>query len=248
MKTLRSFGIGLILVASATLTFLSCSAMLYISGSGQMSREIRAVNDFDAVVLNGSGELTIEQGSSPSLTVEAEDNIISYVESTIEGRTLTLGLRADSWSHSIFTTRPTRYTLIVRDLTNVTVNGSGGAHIGAVRTPFMTVNVNGSGPVVVESLSASRLTATITGSGSVECSGVVDRSEASILSSGSAKLSGLSCNQAVVYIAGSGSCSVDARSSLDVSILGSGSVEYCGNPAITSLILGSGRLRPARAL
>ena len=62
-----------------------------VQGSGHVQRQSRDVRGFDQVVLSGLGTLTITQGSTESLTVEAEDNLLLRLRSDVGGSTLRLG-------------------------------------------------------------------------------------------------------------------------------------------------------------
>ena len=68
-------------------------------GSGKVITEERDVSGFDRVHLTGSGVAEIIQGETESLVIEAEDNIMSSIESKVENGTLTLGQKANYQPH-----------------------------------------------------------------------------------------------------------------------------------------------------
>src|SRR5512134_3419247 len=49
-------------------------------GSGNVITQTREVGDFDKVSFSSFGELTIQQGESESLSIEAEDNVLAEIE------------------------------------------------------------------------------------------------------------------------------------------------------------------------
>lgn len=64
-----------------------------VRGSGNVVTEQRQVSGFNCIDLSGSGKLIIAQGSSEGLTIEAEDNIIGRIEtSVISSGCLTLAI------------------------------------------------------------------------------------------------------------------------------------------------------------
>src|SRR5262249_24541080 len=52
-----------------------------VRGSGNVKSESRDVRDFDRVGVSGVGTLTITQGSTESLTIQAEDNLLPLLRS-----------------------------------------------------------------------------------------------------------------------------------------------------------------------
>ncbi len=93
-----------------------------VIGSGLMRSEARTVRDFREVALEGTGTLTITQGATEALTIEAEDNILPVLTSEVRAGRLTLSERGTS---GIRPTKPIRYTLTVQDLGTVRLSGSG---------------------------------------------------------------------------------------------------------------------------
>src|SRR4030095_14010684 len=62
-----------------------------VKGSGIARQESRQVHDFSEMSLSGSGEVFIEQTGKESLTIEADDNLLPYLETEVQGGALTLG-------------------------------------------------------------------------------------------------------------------------------------------------------------
>jgi hypothetical protein len=75
-------------VAFALITVaLLVTACSVTRGSGQLTTESRPVSGFTKVELSGTGELTIEQTGTESLTISAEDNILPRLTSEVSGDT-----------------------------------------------------------------------------------------------------------------------------------------------------------------
>ena len=72
-----------------------------ISGSGNVITQERPVSGFNKIAMSGSGELIITQGSKEGLTVEAEDNIMEYIETEVKDETLELGMKNVRWIKKI---------------------------------------------------------------------------------------------------------------------------------------------------
>ena len=93
-----------------------------VTGSGSVAKATRSVSGFNAVTLNGVGSLTITQGGTESLTIEAEDNLLPLLQSNVAGQRLTLGPPDRT---TLVPTRPIAYTLAVKALQSLDLNGAG---------------------------------------------------------------------------------------------------------------------------
>lgn len=239
---------GLIVLA---LTSLACSGLtirlggdddsgsVRIEGRGPLVSESRSVSGFDRIEFNGVGRLRIQQGDSESLTVEAQENVLSHIDTEVEGSTLHISMDKDI---SIDLDRGITYTLVVKDLQALNLNGLGDVDVESLDTDRLTVELNGAGRMVVDNLQASSLEMSLNGLGSVEIDGQVERQEVNITASGSYDGEDLQCADAVVDVDGLGSAEVWATDNLDVTISGAGSVNYYGSPKVSQEIEGLGRV------
>ncbi len=211
-----------------------------IRGSGRVIQEKRDVGGFDGVELSAVGELNISQGDRESLTIEAEDNILSRLRTDVEGGTLVI--RVDR-GVSISPTTTIRYTLAVKELAKLELSGSGRINTAPIKSHDFSVRLPGSGEIRLEDLTADALTASISGSGSIHIPGRVTSQNVRISGSGDYDGRNLQCRSADVSVSGSGDSTVWVQEDLSASISGSGRVDYYGNPRISQHISGSGKIR-----
>ena len=68
-----------------------------VTGSGVASSEKRTISRVSAVELYGVGTLTVDSGGEPMLTIEADDNMLQYVKSSVDGETLRVGVGAGTY-------------------------------------------------------------------------------------------------------------------------------------------------------
>ena len=99
-----------------------------VNGSGQVETETRPVSGFTGIDLAGSGEVTIEQGDAESLTIEADDNVLPELTSEVSGSMLTLDTKPGTTVRSL---NPIRYRVTVKDLTALSLSGSGSVKLRA---------------------------------------------------------------------------------------------------------------------
>jgi carbon monoxide dehydrogenase subunit G len=233
---------SLLLVVMLALALTSCGFPVRyttVRGDGNVITESRRVSGFDSVELSGIGTLIIEQGSSESLEISAEENIMPYLESRVSGGTLVLGV--DQFVN-IQPTEEITYRLSVIDLSEIETSGLGNVDMTSLDTTQVRIQISGSGKVTIANLMAERLEMEISGLGDISLAGSVDEQRVEVSGAGNYLAGDLESNSAVVRISGSGNATVWAKSDLNVEISGMGTVEYFGSPVIDSEISGAGRL------
>jgi len=212
-------------------------------GSGNVTTETRPVSSFDAIRLDGAGRMVITQGSTPSLEIQAEDNLISMLTSEIQEDTLVLGYQERLWRRTIIPTRPIQYNLTVTDLAQLTLNGAGDIEIQSLQTDTLVIEINGAGNIVIEDLSAENLTVNLAGTGSIKATGAVSTQVINLDGAGNYQGSDLQTQSTSIKISGLGNGTVWAAETLQVTIAGGGSVSYYGSPQVTQEITGLGEVR-----
>jgi len=234
------FGHRWLLVVTLAALIAGCAGGPFgLRGSGEMTSETRDVGVFTEVVLEGSGTVSIEVTGTESLTIEAEDNLMSRLTSDVEGGRLVLGSRG-----VINATREIIYTVTVASLDGVTITGSGEIETRDITTSRFSAEITGSGSMLLTGLELESLDASIEGSGHIEAAGLVDDLEVRIPGSGTFRGEDLETARAIVSIEGSGSAVVDVSETLEASVTGSGRIEYLGSPDVVSSVTGSGSVRP----
>lgn len=211
MRTRLAVAILAILLAVA-----GCSV---VNGSGQVKTESRQVSGFTKIDLSGVGEVTIAQGATESLTIEADDNVLPVLTSDVSDSTLKLGTKPRT---TVRTRSPIRYQVTVKDLTGISMSGSGN--------------------VIAKGIQVSALRVDMSGSGTINLSGTADKQDIQISGSGRYEAAELSSQEVTVEISGSGEVAVSVSRALKVDISGSGKVTYSGDPSVDQDISGSGKL------
>ena len=106
----------LITLAIITTLILNSCAFSLTQGSGKVVTETRQVSGFDRVALSGIGNLTITQGDKESLKIEAEDNILPRIETTVQNRTLIIRYQNNDWQKNVVPTKPINFYLTVKNI------------------------------------------------------------------------------------------------------------------------------------
>ena len=212
-----------------------------IKGNGNLETEVRSINRAEKISLSGSFDVQLTQGPVTSVKIEADDNLLPYIETDESDGVLRIRTRRNtnfSTEHNI-----TVYITTPR-LEQVHISGSGNV-IGKnkfTEADKVSLKISGSGDIQLD-LNTPELSATISGSGSMVLSGETRSQTIKIAGQGDYKAEELKSEKAKVSVAGSGDIRLYADEDLDVSIAGSGSVFYKGSASIKQHIVGSGEIK-----
>jgi hypothetical protein len=211
-----------------------------VDGSGVVVTEERRVSGFNRIDMAGIGYLVIEFGDEEALTVEAEDNIIDRIETTVSGQKLNISFDG---SYNYQPTEPIKFYLTVVELEKIEVSGLGDVELPEIEATEFSIEISGGGDVEIDRLDAKLLEVNISGLGNLEVDGgTVVRQYISISGGGNYKARRLESQDAEVDISGLGNATLRVSDTLDVEIGGGGNVEYYGNPTINSNISGLGKV------
>ncbi|MBX3637642.1 MAG: DUF2807 domain-containing protein [Rubrivivax sp.] len=216
-------------------------------GSGNVATDTRSVGEFQAVAQQGSIDVTVRQGATPSVTVSADDNLLPLVETVVEsgrnGATLVVRVKR---GERISTRNKLAVEIVTPKLVALASAGNGDLRVENFQTPSLKLAISGSSDARLNGLTADELGISISGSGDVRGSGQAGKLTISIAGSGDVKLPDLRADEVQVTIAGSGDAEVHAAKTLKVRIAGSGDVVYSGDATPDTSVAGSGSVRRKR--
>ena len=209
-----------------------------ITGEGPVVERTLKVANFTGVTLAFSGDIFIKQGSTQSVKVSGQQNIIDNIKTEVKNGVWYVGFKNPvrrSSGLKVYITMP--------KLTSAGLSGSGnlttqGNFNGIGDLP---VKLSGSGNISLN-ISAASVESTISGSGNIKLSGTANSHSIRVSGSGNVQSYDLKTSDCKVAISGSGNCNVHASNALDVRISGSGDVRYHGSPKVNSKVSGSGNV------
>ncbi|MCX7028842.1 MAG: DUF2807 domain-containing protein [Spirochaetes bacterium] len=233
-----------LVIAALALALSACSALAFgtwdnVRGNGTVRLESRDAPSFTGIENQGSGLVRFSQGSTRQVTVEADTNILPYIETEVQNGVLVLRTRPG------ISINPTRlvFRITVPELRTIGIQGSGDFRMETpLETDRLEIEIEGSGSIEGE-IAADDISVEIRGSGDVSLGGTARLSQFDIDGSGDIEAADLSSVDARVVIQGSGSVTLQVTGSLDVEINGSGSVRYRGGAKVTVRSSGSGTVR-----
>jgi len=216
---------ALLLMATATLVMLTgcviggAGGLNTVRGRGELVSHEIAASGFTGINIGGAYELTFRQSPEFSVTLDIQENLFEYIETSVRNNVFHITGRSGIGINTGSNTP--RLIVYAPDLQYLNIRGAVSADIN-VETEDLEINVSGAG--------------------SLNFSGNVDSLH--INSSGVASISAfdLVAANANIRLSGVGSIEVYATDTLDVTLSGVGSVTYDGNPLVTSNRTGLGSI------
>jgi hypothetical protein len=234
---------------AAFLLFISCAISISscdfwdgerVKGNGVSANQQRQVGNFDGISVMGGMDIIVSSGQN-SLKIEADQNLLEYIETRNNGGTIEVytkeGYNLDPRSGiKIYATAPSFDELHVSGSGKISSQGK------ITGSSVLHTEISGSGDILMEA-DAPKIETEISGSGSSSIKGTTKDFSVRISGSGNVHCFDLLSENTEIDIAGSGNAEVYASKSLDVDIAGAGDVRYKGNPSIKQNTSGSGDIR-----
>jgi len=244
---------------------LAVIALLLVSGIAfAQTKETRNVGSFTKLSFRFPGKLILKQGSTQSVVLEGDKEVLEKIETEVENGKLSIGredkFRFFDWGWDTHD-RITAYVTMT-NIEYIGVAGSGDLiGEGKFSTGDVDLRVSGSGSLQIEVDAKGKLNADVSGSGDVGVKGNCQNFDSSISGSGKVNAQVSVAGKADVSISGSGKLTasgtaneIKARisgsgkvlaanlevSKCNVHISGSGDVEINVKDALDASISGSG--------
>lgn len=211
-----------------------------VKGNGVIRTQARSVSGFTGVALGINARVELRQGDAEGVTVEADENLLPLIETTVKDGTLEIRPARRNLG---FQSSAIKLVVQARRIDNLALGGSGSITADPLRSGKLSLEIGGSGLIDLKHVQAEQVKVEIGGSGNMKLTGSAKRLDVSIGGSGDIAAADFIADKATVAIGGSGDAQVAARTALDVTIAGSGSVSYSGDPQVNQTIVGVGRVK-----
>ena len=218
-------------------TVIILTSCRFTTGSGNIVSETRNPGSFDAISVGGSFDVEVKIGDIASVIVEADDNIIKYIETRVSGNTLkirTEGLHNYSDVHmKVYVTVPS--------LSSISASASADVVVNNILTSIsrLTFKASSSASIKAE-VNAPEIETEANSSATITLSGKTKSHKTQASSSADIKTFGLLSENTTANVSSSASIEVHASVSLNAHASSSGSIDYKGAAAVTKSESSSG--------
>lgn len=233
MKQLFSF-------AMLLLSFTACRNFKQIRGSGNIISENRQTGNFKAISVGGSFEVELKNGPVTEVKVEADDNIIKYVDIHVSGNNLkieTKGINNLNQAHlKVYITSP--------EINQIKSSGAATVNIKNVLKNEDKIDLDASGAANINGeVDAPQINTEASGAANIEITGRTKTYKVNATGSGTVKSSGLMSETTNAHASGAGTVYVYSSVSLDADASGAGTVHYKGGGSLSQKVSGAGSIK-----
>ena len=242
MKAKRIFSnINVSAILITVFIFLSSCLVLGERGNGNVVKQERKVASFDAIEVSGAFDIILSQGSTQSVFVEADENLIKLITTKVEGGKLIIdNEKPIQHANSL------KVFITVTGLKTLELSGAVDAITeGRLTLPELSINGSGASDSKFD-LDVRNLEVNCSGGSKLKFRGIV--SNASMDVSGAVDLLAydLVADTFSLSISGAGKAQINVRKELNVDISGAGTVRYKGNPTkVIENVSGAGSIKKA---
>jgi hypothetical protein len=228
-------------IVLSSILFTNCRFVgKQIKGNEQVTTENRNTSGFDGVSSHGSFDVYVATGSSAGVKIEAESNILPYIETFVDNGLLQVRTKGDVW---LRTHRPVKIFVTAPRFKKITSTGSGNI-IGETAisdSSKLELRVTGNGHIKLD-IDAPEVVAEMTGNGGIQLKGQSKTFNCKLHGNGNLNAFDLMAEETKVKILGNGNAEVYASQKLEVSIGGNGNIRYKGNAQPSTHITGNGTI------
>lgn len=225
MKAFYNF---ILILSSGVMLFVAQSCQTNcIQGSGKEATDNRKIAEFTKLDIAGSFNVTLVQDSSNSVTINADDNILSIIKTDVSGDKL----KISTDNKNICSAKEVTITIGMRNIKSISASGAVQlTSNGRINAADLDLHLSGATKVDMDIAAANIET---------EGSGVTDITLKGQASSHSVQLSGSGKLSAFDFVVGSYSietsgqsdCEVNVLNELNINSTGASDIKYKGNPA-----------------
>ncbi|MBI9073325.1 MAG: DUF2807 domain-containing protein [Melioribacteraceae bacterium] len=194
----------IIIILFLSLIITSCN-LNRLRGNGSMDEISKDLDAFEGIDIDGSYNVKVYVGKSPSIIVKAEDNLIEFIETKIVNDILKI-----SNTRQLSPTEDIELIITTNELAFLESSGANNISVNKITTKQFKLNFNGAGSIKLVGR-AKDFVANISGAGSL------DAKE-------------LKSQHVDISISGAASADVFALKSLDAVVSGVAAIDYYGNP------------------
>jgi len=208
------------------------SRLRRLVGSGNLETRDYAFADFTKVEVSSAFRFEIRQSSSYNISVTADDNIMDYVQVSLDGQTLKIGLRTDPRRSTVLSLGPVtlRASVVMPQLRGLTVSGASRGEISDFSsTEDVSIKVSGAGKVNGD-ITAGNIEFDISGASTIQLEGSANDMVASASGASRFNLNDFTVNSARVRFSGASRGTINLNDRLDADLSGVSRLSYIGEP------------------
>ncbi|MFC2107599.1 head GIN domain-containing protein [Bacteroidota bacterium] len=237
---MKTTNLSKILLMSLMMVLVSftCVADRGIKGNGKVIKEDRNVSGFTAISVGGAYDVILIQGSSEGLVIEAEENLMGYIKTSVTAGKLIIDNK-----ESLNPTESMKVYVTFKDLTKIRISGACDlTNEGTLELSELKIDGSGATDIDLE-LNLKELDIDCSGASDIKLSGKAHEFDIEISGASDLKAYDFEVDECSVDLSGAGHAEVFVNKELDVEVSGAGSCYYKGNPSVSQSVSGAGSVK-----
>ena len=218
-------------------TIVTLAACRYTTGSGNIISETRTAGNFDGITVGGGFDVEVKIGPVASVVVEADDNIIKYIETTVSGNTLKI--RTEDLNN--YSDVHMKVYVTTASLNNIKASASAEVVVSNTITSDNKLSFRASSSASIKAeVNAPEIETDASSSATINLSGKTKTYKAEASSSADIKSFDLLSENTTANVSSSATIQVHASVNLNAKASSSGSIAYKGAATVNKSISSSG--------
>ncbi|MBS1445108.1 MAG: DUF2807 domain-containing protein [Odoribacter sp.] len=225
MKTLH-----LILLSCLMLTL--CSWGTREKGSGNVIKEQREVGHFTALNTSSGIHVFLTQGQAEPIRIEAEDNIIKYIETEVEKNRLVIAVNRDRKQKNLEITKPINVYVSIPNLEKIEASSASQIKVtNAWKATNMEIEVNSAAQLIMN-LDVTHLDLEVSSAAKVQLNGKGDILDAEVSSAANLDAEKFIVRKADIEVSSNAKATIYVTDELEYDTNSRGKLDYYGEPRI----------------
>jgi len=223
---MKKIHLALVIIAAFTLGSLSACRFNCVHGSGHMVSDDRKVSDFNMISISGDYKVVLKQDSSMSLKITADDNLLKYIKTEVNGDRLHIYSKRNLCNNDQMT-----INIGIRNLEELKASGAVEVESdGNIRTQDLHFKLSGATKITMN-LNAANVTTSGSGATELNLKGQATSHDIDLSGVGHVYAFDFVVGSCDIQTSGAGHCEVNVLNSLSVHSSGASEVRYRGNPS-----------------
>jgi len=227
MKQLFFFSLAIIVLSSCH----------FVRGSGNIISQTRPVSGFKRISTSNGFEVELKQGPVAEVIIEADDNVMKYVETEVDGDILKIGTA----SHLSLTNAHLKAYITTQEVNGVRASSGASVFVKGIlqNAGKLSFSASSAGRIETE-LDAPDVVADASSGGTIMLTGKAKNLNADVSSGASVKTGDLKTENAVVKASSGATATVYASFNLDARASSGAGINYYGEANVQKSVSSGG--------
>ncbi|MBV7529366.1 head GIN domain-containing protein [Chitinophaga sp. sic0106] len=200
-----------------------------IKGSGNVKEENRSVSGFEKISTSGIYHVVLTMGNEEKVRVEAEDNLLPYIETEVSRGRLDIHTKR---GYNIEPKKDITIYVTAKSISELEASGASGFKgTNQIKGDKLKISLSGAAQSKLD-VAVGSLNAGLSGAAQLNVSGNASNADFGTSGAANVKATDLRADAVNAGTSGGSSVSVNAVKSLNASCSGGSNVRYKGEPAV----------------